>query len=71
MSGSEKVAVYRLHAAQCAELAHRTSHPDASGSLVIMSVAWLRLADLAEKNNETVTAVALSNDTDSTYRRVP
>jgi hypothetical protein len=51
MPGSEKVAAYRLHAAHCAELAQRSSDPDARASLTKMSMAWQRLADLAEKNS--------------------
>jgi hypothetical protein len=52
MSGSEKVAAYRLHAAHCAEIAQRSSDPDSRASLTRMSMAWQRLADLAEKNSE-------------------
>src|SRR6516162_7935735 len=52
MSGSAKVAAYRLHAAHCAEIAQRSSNPDARASLTKMSIAWQRLADLAEKNSE-------------------
>jgi len=52
MSGSAKVAAYRLHAAHCAEIAQRSSDPDARASLTKMSMAWQRLADLAEKNSE-------------------
>ena len=48
MSGSEKVAAYRLHAAHCAEIAQRSLDPDARASLTKMSMAWQRLADLAE-----------------------
>jgi hypothetical protein len=52
MSGSEKVAAYRLHAAHCAEIAQRSSNPDARASLTKMSMVWLRLAELAQKNSE-------------------
>ena len=58
MSGSEKVAEYRLHAAHCAEIAQRSSDPDARASLTKMSMAWQRLADLAEKNSESQRPVA-------------
>jgi hypothetical protein len=58
MSGSERVAAYRLHAAHCAEIAQRSSDPEASASLIKMSVAWLRLADLAQKNSESQPLVA-------------
>jgi hypothetical protein len=46
MSGSEKAA------AHCAEIAQRSSDPETRVSLTKMSVAWLRLADLAETNRE-------------------
>jgi len=52
MSGSEKVAAYRLHAAHCAEIARRSWDPETRVSLIKMSEVWLRLADLAEKNSE-------------------
>jgi hypothetical protein len=52
MSGSENAATYRLHAAHCAEIAQKSSDPEARASLTKMSVAWLRLAELAETNRE-------------------
>jgi hypothetical protein len=58
MSGSEKVAAYRLHAAHCAEIARRSSNPEARRSLTKMSMAWQRLADLAEKNSEAQEPIA-------------
>lgn len=58
MFGSEKVAAYRLHAAHCAEIAQRSSDPEARVSLTKMSLAWLRLADLAQKNSESQPSVA-------------
>jgi len=58
MSSGEKAATYRLHAAHCAEIAHRSSDPQARASLTKMSVAWLRLAELAETNRELQSPVA-------------
>jgi hypothetical protein len=58
MSGSEKVAAYRLHAAHCAEIARRSWDPETRVSLIKMSEVWLRLADLAEKNSESQQPVA-------------
>jgi hypothetical protein len=54
MSDSESVraAAYRLHAGHCAEMAQRTSDREGRASLVMMSLAWLRLAELVEKNSE-------------------
>ncbi len=60
MSGSEKLAAYRLHAAHCAEIAQRTSDRERRVSLLKMSRAWLRLAELAEKNSETERPLAAS-----------
>ena len=58
MSGNEKAAAYRLHAAHCAEIAQISSDPETMVSLTKMSVTWLRLADLAEKNSESQVPVA-------------
>ena len=58
MSGSAKVAAYRLHAAHCAEIARRSWDPETRVSLIKMSEVWLRLADLAEKNSESQRPVA-------------
>ena len=58
MSVSEKVAAYRLHAAHCAAIAQRTSDPEARVSLIKMSRAWLRLAELSETNRESQPPVA-------------
>jgi hypothetical protein len=52
MSGSEKAATYRLHAAHCSEIAQKSSDDEARASFTNMSVAWLRLAELADKNRE-------------------
>jgi hypothetical protein len=58
MSGSEKAATYRLHAAHCAEIAQRSSDPETRVSLTKMSVAWVRLAELAETNRESQPPIA-------------
>ena len=54
MSDSERVkaAAYRLHAAHCAEMAQRAADHEGRASLVMMSSAWLQLAELVEKNSE-------------------
>jgi hypothetical protein len=54
MSDGERVkaAAYRLHAAHCAEMAQRAADHEGRASLVMMSSAWLRLAELVEKNSE-------------------
>jgi len=36
----------------CAEIAQKSSDPEARASLTKMSVAWRRLAELAERNRE-------------------
>jgi hypothetical protein len=51
---SEAVAAYRLHSAQCAEIAQRSQDPEVKLSLLTMAQAWLMLADQAMKNSETV-----------------
>jgi hypothetical protein len=58
MSASEKVATYRLHAAHCTEIAQKTSDREGRVSLLKMSMAWLRLAELVEKNSETERSLA-------------
>jgi hypothetical protein len=52
MSGSEKAATYRLHAAHCSEIAQKSSDAEARASFTKMSVAWLRFAELADKNRQ-------------------
>jgi hypothetical protein len=61
MSDSEsvKAAAYRLHAARCAEIAQGTSDREGRATLVMMSLAWLRLAELVEKNSESQLPVAV------------
>ena len=50
MSDSEsvKAAAYRLHAAHCAEIAQGTSDREGRATLLMMSLAWLRLAELEQ-----------------------
>jgi hypothetical protein len=54
MSDSEsvKAAAYRLHAAHCADLAQGTSDRKGRATLLVMSLAWLRLAELVGKNSK-------------------
>jgi hypothetical protein len=54
MAVSEAVAAYRLHSAQCAEIAQRSKEPEIKLALLTMAQAWLMLADQAMKNSETV-----------------
>jgi hypothetical protein len=52
MPGSEEVvAAYHLHAAHCAEIAENTSDPKNRLVLLQMAVAWLKLAEQAQKNS--------------------
>jgi hypothetical protein len=57
-SARAKAATYRLHAAHCAEIAQRSLDPETRVSIAKMSVAWLRLAELAETNRESQSPVA-------------
>ena len=53
MPGSEvAAAAYRLHAAMCTEIAERTSDLKYRLVLLKMAVAWLTLAEQAEKNSQ-------------------
>ncbi len=45
----EKIAVYRLYAAECAEIAQKVSDPKQKLVLLNMAHSWLALANLAEK----------------------
>lgn len=51
MSPTELVALYRLHAAQCTDLAQRL--PGSRLVLLHMARSWLQLAGIAEKNSQT------------------
>ena len=46
----EVVAVYHLHAANCTDIARRTSDPKNRLVLLQMAAAWLKLAEQVEKN---------------------
>jgi hypothetical protein len=54
MAVSELVAVYRLHAAQCTEIAQHSRDPETKLTLLTIAQAWLTLADQAMKNSETI-----------------
>jgi hypothetical protein len=54
MGVSQVVAAYRLHSAQCTEIAQRSQDPEIKLALLTMAQAWLMLADQAIKNSETV-----------------
>jgi hypothetical protein len=54
MRDSERVAVYRLHAAQCIGIAHRSADLKNRLTLLDMAQSWLALADQAMRNSETV-----------------
>ena len=50
MSGEE----YRRYAAECLQAAELVQDQASRGKLVDMAAAWLRLAEQAEKNSQTV-----------------
>ena len=54
MSGSDFVAAYRLNAAKCVEIAHRSVDSENKLVLLEMARAWLALAEQAIKNSESV-----------------
>ena len=54
MAVSEIVAAYRLHSAQCAEIAQRSHDPEIRLALLTMAQSWLRLAEQAITNEGTV-----------------
>ncbi len=45
----EKIAVYRLYAAECAEIAQQVTDPKHKLVLLKMAHSWLALAKFAEK----------------------
>jgi hypothetical protein len=65
VTASVKAAAYRLHAAHCTEIAQRISDPQARATLIEMAKVWLRLAKLAEANNETQSPPATSRTSQS------
>ena len=54
MAVSEVVAAYRLHSAQCTEIAQRSRDPEIRLALLSMAQSWLKLADQAVRNSEAV-----------------
>ena len=54
MHPDELVATYQLHAANCIEIAQRTTDHKSRLSLLAMAQSWLKLAEQAVKNSETV-----------------
>jgi hypothetical protein len=54
MAASEFVAAYRLHSAQCTEIAQRSRDPEIKLALLTLAQSWLALAEQAIKNSETV-----------------
>jgi hypothetical protein len=53
MSAAELVDLYRLHAAQCVDLSHRSSDCNSKVVLLHMAQSWVILAEQAERNSET------------------
>ena len=45
---------YKAHAAECLRLAEQVTDQVGKTKLIDMAAAWLRLAELAEKNSNTV-----------------
>jgi hypothetical protein len=54
MNSDELVATYKLHAANCIEIAQRITDPESRLSLLAMAQSWIKLAEQAVKNSETV-----------------
>jgi hypothetical protein len=53
---------YRCTAAQCFELAAIVKDPESKAALVAMARAWLRLAELADKNQSAARDVPMRSD---------
>jgi hypothetical protein len=53
MSRDGQADVYRVHAAQCIQLAQKTDDPDAKLALLDMARSWLALANQNDKNSQT------------------
>ena len=45
---------YKAYAAECVRLAEQVKDQVGKSKLIDMAAAWLRLAELAEKNSQTV-----------------
>jgi hypothetical protein len=54
MYGSDLAATYRINAAKCVDIAHRSSDSETKFALLGMAQSWLTLAGQAMKNSETV-----------------
>jgi hypothetical protein len=54
MPDSEQAALYRLYAAECIDLAQRSTDSQSRLALFDMAHSWRMLADQADKNSETV-----------------
>jgi len=50
MSATEPAALYRLHAAQCVDLAQRFSDSESKLALLHLAQSWVSMAEQAEKN---------------------
>jgi hypothetical protein len=53
MHSDKLVATYQLNAANCIEIAQRTTDPKSRLTLLAMAKSWLALAERAVKNSET------------------
>ena len=53
-AADDLLATYKLHAANCIEIAQRVTDPNSRLSLLAMAQSWLKLAEQAVKNSETV-----------------
>jgi hypothetical protein len=53
MSRDGQAEVYRVHAAQCIQLAQKTDDSEAKLGLLDMARAWLDLANQNDKNSQT------------------
>jgi hypothetical protein len=54
MYGSDFAAAYRLNATKCVEIAHKSADSAMRLTLLEMAQAWLKLAEQAVKNSETI-----------------
>jgi hypothetical protein len=53
MTSSEQAGLYRLHAAECIDLAQQSTDPESRLALLDMARSWRMLADQADKNSQT------------------
>jgi hypothetical protein len=54
MYGDQLAAGYRLNAAKCIDIAHKSSDPEIRLALLGMAQSWLTLAEQAIKNSGTI-----------------